>query len=184
MGRKGDGSVNRQFFNTLVAQCQSPPTNLLNLDSREVVNFGANDNTSKRSFTGKGIIKGYSYNNYYNQQSVTSFEKFKSGFSFANVSNQNAYGIGFDLRSAPNISYAVRYDGLMETTRSAVFMTEYDIDGNLLKYVLGGERDENIKARVFTTGENTAWVVFSFQNPPDAGTSTVVYNDVSITLVS
>ena len=183
MGRKGADSVNRQVFNILLAN-QPVDKNLLKLESRKTVDFGEVVNTTKRSFTGKGIIKGFAYNNYYASYHVTSFEKFKNGFSFANAADQNYYGIGFDIKSAPNTSYAVAFDGLMTATAYRVFMTEFDAEGNMLRFNIGGRRNDELNAKVFTTGENTAWVVISFQNPPDAGTSSVVYNNVSITLVS
>lgn len=178
--------MNRQFFNALIAMSQTAliePSNLLKLEDREIVNFGETVNTTKRSFTGNGIIKGIAYNNYYASYHVTSFEKFKNGFSFSSAANQNYYGIGFDIKSAPNTSYAVAFDGLMTATAYRVFMTEFDTEGNMLRFQLGGKTNSERNAKVFTTGENTAWVVISFQNPLDEGTSTVVYNNVSITLM-
>ncbi len=184
MGSKGAGRVNKQFFSILLAQDKNANTNLLNIGNREVVNFGAQSNTSKRSFTGKGIILGYAYSNWYNPNNVLSFEKNKNGFSFSTIENQCSYGVGFDLKSSPDTSYAVGFDGLMEKTKSTVFITEFDTVGNLLRFITGGKINEDLKARVFTTGENTAWIVISFQNLPEDGSNIVEYNNVSITLIS
>ena len=153
--------------------------NLLNLAEREVVNFGANANTSKRSFTGKGIIKGFAYNNYYNPSNVTSFEKWKNGFSLTNAENQTSYGIGFDIKLVPNATYACSYDGLENYNGSAIFLTEFDGDGNFLRYVKPKSPDKSI--RTFTTSANAVWGVFSFRNPLTELTK--VYNNVSITLM-
>lgn len=172
--------MNRQLFNILLAN-QPVDKNLLKLDSREIVNFGSSANTSKRSFTGKGIIKGFAYSNYYNPYNVTNFEKYKNGFRFTNIANQAAYGIGFDIKTVPSASYAVSFDGLMTATMARVFMTEFDAEGNMLRFKTGGTRNDELNARVFTTGENTTWIVISFQN--ELGTTEGEYNNVSITLM-
>lgn len=136
--------------------------NLLDIEGREVVNFGANPNTTKRTFTGKGIIKGIAYNNYYGPSHVLAFEKHKNGFSFTNRENQSAYGIGFDFKAMPNMTFVVYYKGMEKLSGSLVFLGEYDKDGNYLR-TPSTESTTN-GTRYFTTGENTAWVVINFQN--------------------
>ena len=147
--------------------------NMLDFAGREVVNFGGSSNTSKRTFTGKGIIKGFAYNNYYNKDNVTAFEKYENGFSFTNKEAQTAYGIGFDLKALPNTTYLVHCNA---QNSHSIYATEYDNDGNILRYIIYPETKNG--ARAFTTGENTAWVVFSIQNA--MGTTSGVYNDVYI----
>ena len=172
--------MSKRFFNILLAQCQSANTNLLKLEDREVVNFGANSNTSKRSFTGKGIIKGFAYSNWYTPSNVTSFEKWKNGFSVTNKENQTSYGIGFDIKLVPNATYVCSYDGLENYNGSAIFLTEFDGEGNFLRYVMPKSPDKSI--RVFTASADAVWGVFGFQNPLTELTKT--YNNVSITLMS
>ena len=139
--------------------------NILDIEGREVVNFGAVANTTQRTFTGKGIIKGFAYSGYYNPLDVTSFEKHKNGFSFSNEANKIPYGIGFDFKSAPNITYIARYDGVKDIgTTATIFFTEYDKDGKFLRGSYMPKYVNNKEAWYFTTGENVAWVVISFQN--------------------
>jgi hypothetical protein len=145
--------------------------NMLDIEGREVVKFGASANTTKRTFTGKGIITGFAYSNYYNKNNVTAFEKHKNGFSFTNVENQNSYGIGFDLKALPNTVYSIYCDGL---SSSNAFLSEYDKDGNFLRYATSSK--VNGVWRKFTTGENTAWIVVSFQNA--IGTTEGEFNNV------
>ena len=171
--------MNRQLFNILLAN-QPVDKNLLKLDSREIVNFGDSANTSKRSFTGKGIIKGYAYNNWYRPSNVISFEKHKNGFSLSNKENQTSYGIGFDIKLVPNATYTCSYDGLENYSGSfAIFLTEFDGEGNFLRYILPKSPDGSI--RVITASADAVWGVFSFQNPLTELTKT--YNNVSITLM-
>ena len=147
--------------------------NILDIEGRKVVNFGASANTTQRTFTGNGIIKGFAYSNYYISANVSTFEKHKNGFSFTNVENQSSYGIGFDLKALPNTVYSIYCD---ELTSGNVFLSEYDKDGNFLRYATSTKVDG--VWRKFTTGENTAWIVVSFQS--SLGTTSGVFNNVYI----
>lgn len=146
--------------------------NMLDIEGREVVDFGGASSTTQRRFTGNGIIKGFAYNNYYAPDNVTSFEKHKNGFSFSNNGTQTSYGIGFDFKTTPNITYVVYFQDM--TNR--IFITEYDKDGNFLRY----KSAPGIKhgARVYTTGENTEWIVISVQN--ESNNQSREYNDFYI----
>ena len=136
-------------------------TNLLDIDGREIVSFGAAANTTQRSFTGNGIIKGFAYNNYYSPSKVLTFEKYKNGFNCSIEVNQLPYGIGFDFKSAPNITYVARYDGVESISKSTIFLTEYDAEGNFLREKTSPTIIKG--AKCYTTGADTAWVVISFQ---------------------
>ncbi len=151
--------------------------NLLDIEGREVVNFGATSNTSKRTFTGKGIIKGFAYNNYYQPTNVTSFEKNKNGFSFSNKEGTKPYGIGFEFKAMPNVTYVARYEGIEDTTGSTIFLTEYDKDGNMLRYTMP-KATAGKRARYFVTGDKTEWVVISIQNTVEE--TVVSYNNVYV----
>ena len=149
--------------------------NLLDIENREVVSFGANSNTTKRSFTGNGIILGFSYNNYYMKAYHKSFEKHKNGFSYACRESFHPYGVGFDFKASPNTTYVAYFDGI---TNSSSYISEYDKDGNFLRGIYSSGWEGS--ARKLTTKENTAWIVVSFQNQPSALDEVVDYNNVYI----
>lgn len=146
--------------------------NMLDIKGREVVNFGAIANTTQRVFTGNGIIVGLAFNNYYNPNQTNSFEKHTNGFNFSTANK--SYGVGFDFKATPNTTYYIHCDNIT----NSVYLTEYDKDGNFLRYK--STPTTNNGAKVYTAGDNTAWVVINFQN---AETNTIQeYNNISVGL--
>jgi hypothetical protein len=129
--------------------------NLLNLEGREVVNFGASANTTKRVFpNGKGIILRYNRTNIYNGQNVVDdFTVTKDAVSYEQQSPY--FGIGFDVKLNPNTQYVF---SCIETAKYSVWFTEYDADGN---YILATSL-LNAANGTITTKSETDWGVISF----------------------
>ena len=148
--------------------------NLLNWEDREVVDFGGTANTTIRKFTGKGIIKGFAYNNYLKKSCITAYEKTESGVGFS--STVENYGIGFDLKAKPNTEYIVDGDGLPGDS----YLSEYDKDGKYLRYAFSSTTT-NGNGRKFVTGADTAWIVISVQNRGKVN-EMVYYNNLFVGL--
>ena len=144
--------------------------NMLDIKGREVVNFGAIANTTQRVFTGNGIIVGLTFNNYYNPNQTNSFEKHANGFNFSTANK--SYGVGFDFKAMPNTTYYIYCDNIT----NSVYLTEYDKDGNFLRYKSTPTTVNGAKS--YTTSNDVAWIVISFQNA-DIST-TQVYNNISV----
>jgi hypothetical protein len=126
--------------------------NLLNLEGREVVNFGAGAATTKRTFFNeKAIILGLAVNNNY-QNSNYDFELTKNTISCTALGS--SYGLGLDVKILPNTTY--RFSCSERTPNTSVRLIEYDIEGNYIK-------NTTIVSNGVTTTENTAWGVFMFK---------------------
>ena len=150
--------------------------NLLKFEDREIVDFGANPNTTQRSFTGNGIIVGVARNNYYRPTNVTNFEKDNTGFDLTVISEQASYGIGFDLKVLPNTTYVCSFDEIKNHGGNAVELAEYDENGNWLSAVYP-TRSADGESRLLTTSANAVWGVFIFRNNNDTPRR---YSNVSI----
>lgn len=126
--------------------------NLLNLEGRKVVNFGAQPNTTKRTFPGgNGILLRFSRNNYYTDFSAGKNDKFtvtKNSVSYEMV--QGWYGIGFDIKLKPNRQYFFS----QSEGAGGVYLTEYDAEGN---YITATSLKQTV-----TTSPTTDWGVISF----------------------
>lgn len=126
--------------------------NLLNLEGREVVNFGAGEATTKRTFFNeKAIILGLASNNYcYN---VTGdFEITQNTISC--LQTATSYGIGFDVKLLPNTTYRFSSE---ERIGETVRLVEYDAEGNFI-------RNSFITNASATTTDRVAWGVVLFVN--------------------
>lgn len=117
--------------------------NLLNLEGRELVDFGAFDTKNKRTFTGKSIICGLSANNYYSKNYTQEYKIENNSIEYE-VSGW--YGIGLDVKLQPNTTYKMSFGTV--TGSSGFTLMQYDIDGNFLGYGNG-----------WTTFSNTDWGV-------------------------
>lgn len=126
--------------------------NLLNLEGREVVNFGGSLNTDKRQFFNeKGIILGFARNNYYNGYNQQ-YEWAVNSNSFSYTIKAGWYGIGFDVKLMPNTTYRIGFQSIV----GGASLTEYDAEGNYLC--------DNYSSSVITTKPNTAWGLIVFYN--------------------
>lgn len=127
--------------------------NLLNLEGREVINFGGFVNTSQRTFPqGKGIILGLAANNYYGNHSYDYAITKKSVTYYMGA---NAYGIGFDLELKPDTIYTISGDNGGNSASARIM--EYDTEGNFL-----GTHNNGTKTR-----SNTAWGVLQIMGTVD-----------------
>lgn len=126
--------------------------NILNLEGREVVNFGAGAATTKRTFFNeKAIILGLAVNNNY-QNLNYDFELTKNTISC--IASTSSYGLGLDVKIFPNTTY--RFSCSERATDTSVRLMEYDIEGNYIK-------NTTIVSNSVTTTANTAWGVFMFK---------------------
>ncbi|MBO5747371.1 MAG: hypothetical protein J6S13_09855, partial [Clostridia bacterium] len=142
--------------------------NLLNLEGRSVVNFGGWSNTNKRQYQGgKGIILGYTSNNYYDgggnnpTYSVTSNE-------ISYTLTANGYGIGVDVKLKPNTEY-----NLSRSTayRWGMNLIEFDAEGNYLGLMSGGKtRAETDWGLVYITSNTKGDVVYVANPQVEYGT--------------
>lgn len=148
---------------------------LINFAKREIVDFGAFSNTTKRSFTGNGLIMGVAANNYYATTTILAFSRYASGFEFS--ASQTPYGIGFDLKLSPNTTYICSAGVAGNRSDNIVYLAEYDGDGNWLRTVYSTKSADG-KARLIKTSANAVWGVFIFQNPTSK--ASYRYSNVSI----
>ena len=124
--------------------------NLLKVDGREVVDFGAGKNTTQRTFTGNGIIVGVTRNNYY-YPTLCTYSQVTSGV-VSGTSVTGGYGVGLDVALLPNTTYVFSCAERV----GVVGLAQYDLDGNWLQ-------DSSVAPSVsFTTHANAAWGVLVF----------------------
>ena len=127
--------------------------NLLNLEGREVVNFGSWANTAKRIFPqGKGIILALASNNYYSGASGAAHTYSIDNGTLSYDVKTDYYGIGLDLKLMPNTKYRFSYS----TRVGGTTLMEYDSEGNYL--------GSQYLTSIITTKPNTAWGVLNFND--------------------
>lgn len=153
--------------------------NILMLSDRKSVEFADASNTAKRSFDGKGIILGFAYNNYCIPSNVSEWNVSETALTFK--TNNIAYGIGFDVKVLPNTTYTVSFEKCSKPI-SFMAITEYDSEGKFIGYP--NFESANL-VQEFTTSENTAWIVLSFQNRnEDMETSAISYENIMLAVGS
>ena len=120
--------------------------NLINLEGREVVDFGGWENTSKRQYQGgKGIIVGLASNNYYAGDKNPVYSVGNNQMSY--VLAQANYGLGIDIKLKPNTKYALSCTAV---SGYGITLLQYDADGNFL----GTPTKSN---NILTTNSNADW---------------------------
>ena len=147
--------------------------NLLYLTERTQMDATIGSNAAAREFTGNYILPGYAYNNYYFPSNITELSITKTTVSFKSTSL--AYGVGFDVKVAPNTTYTLSFDKCNKNN-TFISATEYDTNGVIVKWTeLASKR-----SGTFTTAHNTAWVVVSVQdrNSDSLGSTAVVYENI------
>lgn len=126
--------------------------NLLHLDGRQVVDFGAYSNTTKRTFTGNGIMIGITNNNYYKPANCADVVVDNGIISGTN--SVYGYGVGFDIRVVPG-TYTLSWSEL--TGRASV--TQYGADGTFLT-----AKTSSTNGQTISINQNTAWCIVNFQS--------------------
>lgn len=128
--------------------------NLLNLEGRSVVNFGAQLNTSKRTFSGgNGIILRLAANNYYDYGHARDDAYTVTENSVSYAIQNDWYGIGFDIKLKPNTQYKFRRN--KDTAKGLIYLIEYDKEGNYIK-------STSMSVNAVTTSPTTDWGVILF----------------------
>ncbi len=128
--------------------------NLLNLEGRSVVNFGAQPNTSKRTFPGgNGIILRLASNNYYDYGHIYGDVYTVTKNSVSYDIRKDWYGIGFDIKLKPSTQYKFRRNE--DITKGTIYLVEYDKEGNYIK-------GTSMSVNAVTTSPTTDWGVILF----------------------
>lgn len=103
------------------------------LTGRSVVNFGAYENTSIRSFTGSQLIVGLAPNNYYYPQHITDYTIHSDNSleaTRADTSGSIGYGIGIDFAVMPGEKI---YISSKETENTYLGVGYYTANGQYIK---------------------------------------------------
>ena len=123
--------------------------NMLKLAGRSERNPGGGwDNTSIRNnFSGNGIYKGISANNYYFNINIENNYVIGEDKNDVTVTSKNdGYGIGFDLNVLPNTQYTV---SIGSESDASIGIGQYQGDGT---YIRTG-------SRTFTSTQDTFWMM-------------------------
>lgn len=124
--------------------------NLFNLEGRQLVNFGAQANTTKRKFYGgKAIILRYARSNHYYPTTTDEYTVTKNSVSYK--IKQDWYGIGFDVKLSPNTQYKFSRN----ESAGSVYLVEFDSEGKYIK-------NTSIISNAVTTTSTTDWGVICF----------------------
>ena len=123
--------------------------NMLKLAGRSERNPGGSwDNTSIRNnFSGNGIYKGISANNYYFNNNIENNYVIGEDKNDVTVTSKNdGYGIGFDLNVLPNTQYTV---SIGSESDASIGIGQYQGDGTYIRTGSG----------TFTSTQDTFWMM-------------------------
>ena len=123
--------------------------NMLKLAGRSERNPGGGwDNTSIRNnFSGNGIYKGISANNYYFNNNIENNYVIGEDKNDVTVTSKNdGYGIGFDLNVLPNTQYTV---SIGSESDASIGIGQYQGDGTYIRTGSG----------TFTSTQDTFWMM-------------------------
>ena len=130
--------------------------NMLKLSGRSERNPGGSFyNTSKRNFTGNGIYKGITSNNYYHETNVSDYEIDDLNNIIKVISNGSGYGVGFDLKVTPNTQYTVS-----STSPCNIRLGQYQEDGTFITWNSATASQFKLN-ETFTTSNDTYWLLFT-----------------------
>ena len=130
--------------------------NMLKLAGRSERNPGGSfNNTSKRNFTGNGIYKGITSNNYYLETNVVGYEIDDLNNVIKVTSKGNGYGVGFDLNVLPNTQYTVS-----ATSPCNIRLGQYQEDGTFITWNSATASQFKLN-ETFTTLNDTYWLLFT-----------------------
>ena len=122
---------------------------MLDFKGRVLSDFNAGTHT----FTGKSIFANISGNGYYTP--VENAYTFDESTGLLRVACANGwYGLGLDFEASPNQKYALSVKSI--TPDFTVLVSFYDSEGTNISFISAVEN------KVFTTPENTAWMVVIF----------------------
>ena len=112
---------------------------------------GTFSNTSIRNFSGDGIYKGITANNYYNSTNAN-IEKIDDLNNTVIVESKGSgYGIGFDFRVEPNTKYTVSV-----LNPASIRIGEYEEDGTWIKW---NQPSGTMLNETITTSNQTYWLL-------------------------
>ena len=130
--------------------------NMLKLAGRSERNPGGGwENTSIRNnFSGNGIYKGISANNYYIVTNVQDYEIDILNNTVKATTSGYGYGVGFDLKVFPNTQYTVSC-----TSPCSIRLGQYQEDGTFITW--NGATASQFKLNeTITTANETNWLLF------------------------
>ena len=146
--------------------------NMLKLAGRSERNPGGSFyNTSKRNFTGNGIYKGITSNNYYLETNVVGYEIDDLNNVIKVTSKGSGYGVGFDLKVTPNTQYTVS-----STSPCNIRLGQYQEDGTFITWNSATASQFKLN-ETFTTSNDTYWLLFTAAT---AAANSIEYTNVQI----
>lgn len=146
--------------------------NMLKLSGRSERNPGGSFyNTSKRNFTGNGIYKGITSNNYYLETNVVGYEIDDLNNVIKVTSKGSGYGVGFDLKVTPNTQYTVS-----STSPCNIRLGQYQEDGTFITWNSATASQFKLN-ETFTTSNDTYWLLFTAAT---AAANSIEYMNVQI----